>query len=387
MRTVAFDFSGLDHLSPGNGQYRYCIDLVRGLSRLPSDFHFIVIGSRPRPPDQIAAVFDAPSWRYIHVPRIEMRGAYYFDQLRYARLLLRERVDVFHTPHTFVPMPALSLGRATREGGWRTVVTVHDLMSEIFPEYRERAASRPYRRFKRAVQSHRTQIIAISQATAADLDKYWNVPAERVSVVPHGPEIAEAQRPANRLRNVADTRFVLSPYNLEPRKNLQALLTAMTDVRRAHGDVRLVLYGRAAVTPDREAAFRAQVRALGLDAAIVLTDFVSDQSLAWLYRMSTLFVFPTLYEGFGLPVVEAMAAGACVVARNQSAMAEILGEAGIQVDTSDPSQLSAAMIALLGEPGRRAELGRAARDRAALYSQEAMSRGTVAAYKRALERG
>ena len=377
MRTVAFDFSGLDHLNPGNGQYRYCIDLIRGFSRLPADFDFLVIGSRLHPPQQIADIFAAPQWRYTQLPRLDARGAYYFDHVRYAWLLSRERVDIFHTPHTFVPA---SLTR-------RAVVTVHDLMSEIFPEYRERVASKPYQRFKKAVQNPRCRVIAISETTAADLEKYWHVPAERISIVPHGPEIAEPQPPEdNVLQDLADTTFVLSPYNLEPRKNLGTLLTAMADVRKADPAVQLVLYGRAAVTPEREDAFQAQVRALALDEAVVLTGFLPDEALAWLYRASSLFVFPTLYEGFGLPILEAMAAGACVVARNQSAMAEILGDAGVQVETQDAAELAAAIIALLRNPARRDELAGAARVRASRYTQDAMARGTLAVYTRALGR-
>jgi glycosyltransferase involved in cell wall biosynthesis len=322
-------------------------------------------------------VFDAGQWRYTHLPKLTSRGAYYFDQLRFAWLLRRERVNLFHTPHTFVPLPA----------SWRTVVTVYDLMSEIFPEYRERVASRPYRRFKRAVQGPGAHIIAISQTTAADLHKLWRIPPERMSTVPLGAEIAEPRRPENNvLRDLADITFVLSPYNLEPRKNLYGLLVATAEIRRARPEVRLVLYGRAAVTPQRVEMFRAQVRELGLADALVLTDFISDEVLAWLYRAASLFVFPSLYEGFGLPVLEAMAAGACVVARNQSAMAEILGDAGLAVETSDTPQLAAAMRALLDDPARRAELGHAAQARAARFSQDAMARDTLAVYMRALER-
>ena len=385
MRTVAFDFSGLDHLNPGNGQYRYCIDLIRGLSRLRPDFAFVVIGSRPQASPHIEDSVCAPHWRYVHLPRVTLRGSYYIDQLRYAWLLSRERVDIFHTPHTFVPWRGVSRRSATRGGGRPTVVTVYDLMSEIFPEYGERVASRPYQRYKRAVQDPRCRVIAISQTTGRDLHTYWHVPAERVSVVPLGPEIAQPARPDDIvLQGLADTTFVLSPYNLEPRKNLGALLTAMADVRKADPGVMLVLYGRAAVTAEREDLFRAQVRGLGLDAAVLLTGFSPDASLAWLYRASSLFVFPTLYEGFGLPILEAMAAGACVVARNQSAMAEILADAGVQVETQDAAALAAVMTALLRNPARRDVLGRAAQLRASQYSQEAMARGTLGAYARAL---
>jgi glycosyltransferase involved in cell wall biosynthesis len=373
--TVAFDFSGLDHLNPGNGQYRYCTDLIRGLARLQSGITFIVIGSQPTPPADVADVFNIAGWRYVHLPRLSMRGAYYADLIRFAWLLRRERVDVFHTPHTFVP---------TRFS-WHAVVTVYDLMSEMFPEYAERVASRPYQRFRKSVRDPRTRVIAISQTTARDLERYWGVAGPRVSVVPIGVEIADARSPEDgALRGLADTTFVLSPYNLEPRKNLRALLVAMADVRRDHPTIKLVLYGRAAVTPEREEAFRAQVRDLGLSDAIVLTGFIRDESLAWLYRAASLFVFPTLYEGFGIPVLEAMAAGACVVTRNQSAMAEVLGEAGVQVETRDPHALSAAITALLGDAQRRSALGRAARERAARFTQEAMARQTLAVYRHAL---
>jgi glycosyltransferase involved in cell wall biosynthesis len=267
------------------------------------------------------------------------------------------------------------------------VVTVLDLMTEIFPEYQERLQSRPYQRFKAAVQRKGTHAIAISETTAQDLRRFWHLPAERISTVYLGfEEMRPSATVSEHLRDAARSPFILSPYNLEPRKNLSALLVAMSAVRRAAPNVRLVLYGRAAVTPEREAEFRDRVREAGLDAAVFLTGFVSDEDLAWLYRAATLFVFPTLYEGFGIPVLEAMAAGACVVTRNQSAMAEVLGDAGAQVETRDPRALAAAITALLADTERRAALGRAARERAGRFTQEAMSRGTVAAYMRALER-
>ncbi|HUP39249.1 MAG TPA: glycosyltransferase family 1 protein [Vicinamibacterales bacterium] len=376
MHTVAFDFSGLDHLNPGNGQYRYCTDLLRGLARLQAGLTFVVIGSQPKPPPQIAGVFDAPGWRYLHLPRVSARGAYYADLVRYPWLLQRERVDLFHTPHTFIPRAPIPM-----------VVTIMDLMTEMFPEYEARRQSRPYRRFKAAVQRQGTHAIAISETTAEDLRRIWHVRAERISTVPLGveePRPSEAVSPE--LREAARSPFILSPYNLEPRKNLSALIAAMKMVRRSVPDARLVLYGRAAVTPEREARFRDRLRDAALESAVSLTGFVSDEDLAWLYREAALFVFPTLYEGFGIPVVEAMAAGACVVTRNQSAMAEVLGHAGVQVETQDPEALAAAISALLADPQRRATLGRAAKVRAGRFTQEAMSRGTVAAYMRALER-
>ena len=152
--TVAFDLSGLDHLHAGNGQYRYCTELLQGLAAAADGWRFVVAGSRARPAEEIAHLFDAGGWSYAHLPRRPRRGAFYVDQLRYARLVSRVGADLFHSPHTFVPrwpVPA--------------VVTVLDMMMEIFPEYQAVLGTRPYKRFRSAVERASTHPIAISKTT------------------------------------------------------------------------------------------------------------------------------------------------------------------------------------------------------------------------------
>jgi glycosyltransferase involved in cell wall biosynthesis len=374
--TVAFDFSGLDHLNAGNGQYRYCTELLHGLAMVADGWRVVVAGSRPRPADEIAHLFDGDGWSYAHMPQHQRKGAFYLDQLRYARFLRRVRADLFHSPHTFVPrwpVPA--------------VVTVLDLMMEMFPEYRAVLETRPYKRFKSAVQQPRTHAIAISKTTAGDLQKYWRIPAERISTVWLGfDEVTPAVSVGDRLRDLARDQYILAPFNLEPRKNLEALLVAFAGLRDSFSTVRLVLFGRAAVTDERERHFRARVDALNLADGIALTGVVSDAELAWLYRSAAMFVFPSLYEGFGIPVLEAMHAGTCVVARNQSAMAEVLGDAGVQVDTADAAALKNAIHGLFVDPARRATLGAAGRLRAATFTRDAMARGTLDVYRRVIAR-
>lgn len=372
---VAFDFSGLDHLNPGNGQFRYCTDLIKGLAAFGSGLRYVVLGSRATPPEPIAGLFTRAAFRYVHVPPRSSRGAYYLDQVRYGWLLRRERVDLFHTPHTFLP----------RLTGARAIVTVLDLMTDLFPEYRERFESRTYRRYKAAVQRNGTHVIAISRTTAADLERLWRVPRERISTVYLGFDNAvPSSSVPKELLALTQRPFVLSPYNLEPRKNLQALVSAFVTVRQRFPELTLVLYGRAAVTPDRERAFQQQLDALGIRNAVMFTGFLSDEDLAWLYRAASMFVFPSLYEGFGIPVLEALSAGACVIARNQSAMAEVIGNAGLTVETQNPAELAAAMTTILGDPQLRMVLNRAAEERARQFSLEAMTRGTITAYLHAL---
>jgi len=374
--TIAFDFSGLDHLNVGNGQYRYCADLLNGLAALGPDYDFIVLGSRPTAPPDVDGLFADSRWRYLHVPKWKFRGGFYLAHARLATLLQRHDIDLLHSPHTFLPL----LGTTP------VVVTIYDLMSELFPEYEARVASRPYRMFKHAVERRRPHIIAISKTTAQDLERLWHVPSDRITVV----HLATGEKYGNahsaHLEQHTARPFVLSPFNLEPRKNLSSLLRAMKLVLERRPDVRLLLYGRAAVTPDRERAFHHQVEVLGLQENIQLTGFVSDADLSYLYSRATVFAFPSLYEGFGLPVLEAMAAGSCTIVRDTSAMAEVLGDAGVQVDTADPTMLGQAIAALLDDAPRREKLGLAARHRAAGFTRSAMAKATLGVYARTLGR-
>ena len=273
------------------------------------------------------------------------------------------------------------------------VVTQHDMMFELFAEYAEAVRSRPYRLTRWAIRHRARRIVCISETTAADISRLWGMPCERLDVIPHGTEFTDpaiehdaALELPPALAAPGSGPVLVSPYNLEPRKNLTSLIEAFGQLKGIEPAARLVLFGRAAVTPDREGAFADQVARAGVADRLVLTGVLSDAQLAWLYRRATLFVFPSLYEGFGLPVLEAMAAGACVVVRGVSAMAEVVGAAGVTTETSDPAQLAETMAELLRSPDRRAELGKAARRRAAAFTVERMARQTVQTYAKALER-
>jgi glycosyltransferase involved in cell wall biosynthesis len=123
---------------------------------------------------------------------------------------------------------------------------------------------------------------------------------------------------------------------------------------------------------------------LNLEGQVVRTGVLTDSALARLYDQATLFVFPSLYEGFGLPVLEAMAAGKCVLARSASAMVEVVGSAGMLVETRDPEALAAAISKLLADMDLRQELGRAAQERSALFTTERMAQLTYQSYCAAL---
>ena len=378
---IAIDFTHLDSVSPASGQYRYVIDLVRGLARLQPEMSFLVLGSRSEPVPELRTVFQqyGDRWKYRQLPHRQFRGAVYADHARYSWVLLRERISLLHSLHTFVPFLAPC----------PVVITMYDLMHELFDDYEEARRSRPYRLHKWAVKNFVRRIVCISETTAIDLRQHWGVEDFKTDVIPLGTNFLkseEAQRDVQpESQNLtAPSPVLLSPYNLEPRKNLDALLAATALLSSTYGDLKLVLFGRAAVTPEREGKFERRVQELNIQQNVVRTGLLTDEELAALYRRATLFVFPSLYEGFGLPVLEAMSIGACVIARNVSAMAEVVGDAGMLVETRDPQALASAVARLLENVSLRRALGQQARNRASLFNVERMADLTCRSYLAAL---
>ena len=364
---IAIDFRWLDELCLCNGQYRYAVDLIRGLAEARPAMRFVVLGSAAAPVAEIAAAFaDGEHWEYRCVPRASGRRSVYREQLRYRRLLRELKIDLFHGLHSFVPMfPPVPV-----------VETVYDMMLELFPEYEGIVRSRDYQIHKWAFSRFVSRAIAISKTTAIDLERLWRFPADRTDVVYLGPELPQAIASARR----NEVPVILAPYNLEPRKNLSCLIEAAAKLKQAGTAFRLVLFGRAALNEERELEFRAKICRLQLEACIQLTGRVSDKELAELYKSAAVFVFPSLYEGFGLPVLEAMSLGARVVAHHESAMAEVVGDAGWLVDMRSMDAICGAVVAAMNSP----RMGERAAQRARQFGRERMAHETLAVYEKTL---
>ncbi len=372
---IAIDFSSLDQLNIGNGLYRYVVDLVQGLVRLPVEGRFTLLGSRPEPVEELGDTLSRdPRWQYVPIAHATGRGGYLRDQYRYPSLCGRLGIELLHATHTSLPvfMPC------------RTVVTEHDLMFDLFDEYQDQRQGRQHRLYRLASR-RATRIIAISRTTADDLVRLHGFDPERIDVVYHGSSFCGAP-PLVWPPSQENAPFLLSPYNLEPRKNMTGLLAAFQRLRARFPRLQLKLFGRAAWTPEREHAFERTLLELGLAShALERLGFVSDDELRNLYRTCRLFVFPSLYEGFGLPLLEAMASSACVVARNQSAMAEVVGPAGVLADTTNPDLFADAIAGILQNEPLQTSLRWAAYRRAQLFSIERMATQTLRTYYAALE--
>ena len=373
---IAIDFSTLDHLQMTAGHYRYTVQLVRGLAQIAGSQEFLLLGSQPEPVTELKEIFGRGSrWVYRRKIPWRRRGAPYVDELGYFRHFLAEPVSLLHVVHNLIPLSARC----------PVIVTKHDLIEEIFPEYEATRRISLYAIHRRRLERRADRIICISQTTANDLKRYWGIGVERCVVIHHGVEESFFAEPGDDLLAPhpvfhPEAMVLASPYNLEPRKNLRTLVEALAALRREFPGLKLVLFGRGLLTPEREEAFERLIADLGLQDSIVRLGVVSDAMLKQIYRRADVFVFPSLYEGFGLPVLEALACGACVLGGNTAATAEVAGDAAELVDTSDCAKMTAALGGLLRAPERREELRRAGPLRARQFPLETMVRRTWETY-------
>ena len=292
--------------------------------------------------------------------------------------LRRLRVDVFHgMDHVGIPF----VGRSAK-----TVVTVHDVIVLILPETFTPRHRLVVRTALARVRRKADRVIVPSQAVKRDVVTRLGVPGDRVVVTPEGCEPCfRPIRSAGALHAAAakyglPPRYVLAVGTLEPRKNLTTLLRAFARLRRdgeVDPELRLVLAGARGWL--EEPIFRA-VRSLGLDEAVHFPGFIDDDDLPAVYGGAALFVFPSLYEGFGLPLLEAMACGVPVVASNVSSLPEVAGDAALLVDPRETDDLADAVARALRDGALRDRLRAAGLARARQFSWEATARRTLDAY-------
>jgi len=355
------------------------VDLIRGLAAIaPDRVKFIVFGSKAEPVSELVDIFqNHQDWQYRQIKPWRFKGSTYMHQLRYAAIIATHRLDIFHALHSFIPFFK----------SCRVVFTQYDLMWELFPEYSAIIGSRDYKQLRWGVQHRVDQIISISDSTANDTVRLWQIPLERISVIRNCVDPvkfnhtnATSFSPLVQSIQTDTGQTLLSVFNLEPRKNLEALLQALPMVLAQYPNLRLFLFGKAAWTMERQQKFTALLKELNIEDRVICTGFVEDHELALLYRYATIFIFPSLYEGFGLPILEAMAQGACVVARAASSMAEIVGEAGVLVEPCDRDHLATAIGNLLENQALRASLSTLAKARAAEFTVTKMATNTLKVY-------
>ncbi len=363
------------------------INLLDGLARLDSgnDYRLLYIGGLK---SQAAERLELVKDRLPKQPNFAFRHHRFPSRLNLN--LVREYLlpvnlftgdfDLLHIPYHFAPLVR----------GRRTIHTVYDLTPVINPGWHTPRNAAEFRRSLRLITRRTDRVLAISESTGRDLVRLFDFPADRVTVIHLGVDrnrffpLDEAGRAAARKRLAGcgiEGEYLLYVGTIEPRKNLARLLLAFDRVRRlGHREYRLVIAGRRGWLCE---GFEKTLA--GLPAAaremIIRTEYFPKEGLTDLYNLATAFVYPSLYEGFGLPVLEAMACGCPVVTSNTSSLPELAGTAARLADPTEVESIAAAISDVLADPVERERMRREGFRQAERFSWEATARKTLAVYR------
>ena len=360
--------AGVEIANGGVGAYIY--QLISCLQQVAPQHVYVLIRYGTGRLD----IYHRPGGRTVFIPPWDagLRGR--LSERSLVRIVREQALDVVHYPNQF--------GGPFLPAAIKRVATLHDLTPLLFPEHHPRTRVLAYRLLLRRSLRRATHVIVDAASTRTDLVARRLAAADAVTVVPLAA--SAAFRPAPPHTDLArrydlPRRFVLSVGVLEPRKNYARLVAAVQRLRDAGEDIGLVIAGRDGWHWENplDAPAHADLR----PHARLLRN-LPEADLPALYRHATAFAYPSLYEGFGLPLLEAMASGVPVVTSNVSSMPEVVGDAALLVDPTDPAALTTALQRVLRDPALHTRLRTAGLQRAAEFSWERTARETLAVYER-----
>jgi glycosyltransferase involved in cell wall biosynthesis len=366
VRKLRVGIDGRAFTSPAAGVRRYVNGLVRGLLRLGEPLELVALGGAPPslPPGvaHVAEPAHPPTnfgWTVVGLPRAAARA----------------RVDVLHAPAYTAPFwsPA------------PVVLTIHDVSYQRHPEWFPYRRDRIRRAFYRRSAHSAARILTDSEFSAAEIAAAYGIPESRLTVVPLGVDGGFVPGTAGELPEGVRDPYVLHVGDLHTRRNVGVVLEGVLGARRLGGDtarLTLVLAGvdRGLGTELCDAAMRR-----GAAEAVVQLGAVSEDRLHALYTHARALVYPSRYEGFGLPVLEAMASGTPVIASRAASIPEVVGAAGLLLDPLDVSEWTEAIVRVVRNEALRRTMSAAGIARAGAFTWECTARRTLDVYRRALE--
>ena len=349
----------------------YIRNLLRQLARIDHDTEYVLLCGEA---DIGVAAQLGPNFRAVlePSPNYSIR-----EQIHVPWVLRRERPDLYHAPHYVLPAAV----------GCSSVVTIHDCIHLMFPQYLPSRAAYAYARAQMWTAAHRSDcILTVSDASKRDILHLFNIPPEKIVVIYNAIDAHFSVTPPAdavcrvRERYQLNHRFVLYVGNIKPHKNLVRLIEAFNELRTGElEDLKLLIIGDEI---SKLPALRRAVHRHKLHKHVRFLGYVPDDQLAVLYRLAAVFVFPSLYEGFGLPPLEAMASGTPVVVSNVSSLPEVVGDAAVLVDPHDVDSIVDGLRLVLTDPARAEEMRRKGLERAREFSWERSVARTLEVYKR-----
>lgn len=369
---IAIDGRYIQDHFPGIAAYTF--NLIRHLAAENADK--LIVFHNPRLPNSRYDLNDLSRLDNVHLVPLAVPTFSLREQWRLPLAALHEGADILHSPYYIKPyLPSLP-----------SVTTVCDVISAHYPTYLpSRHARWLFALTTRLALATSRRVITLSECSRRDLCERYGTALVKVAVTHLAAD--PRYRPLDRrqcepLRQIRDLppRFALYVGINKPHKNLVTLVEAVALARR-NTDLRLVIAG--AYDPRWPEAHHAVAR-LGLDRAVTFLKNVPTTELPLLYNLAEYFAFPSLYEGFGLPPLEAMACGRPVICSNSSSLPEVVADAAVTLDPRDRDGWADSLVELWDSPERREELARRSLARAALFSWQKTARRTLDVYAEAL---
>jgi glycosyltransferase involved in cell wall biosynthesis len=362
-------------LSESAGVGTYTRGLIEGLARVDAENEYLLYAYLDVPEPFGLDLSPQPNFTFRTLQSgWDHRERLWFD----AELPPKEalgQVDIIHSPFFNAP----------KEHYGSLVVTIYDLSFLLYPQFHTEANRLHCFNGTLKAALYADRIIAISQYTKQDLMRYFAVPEERIRVVYLAPRhFCYPERNRDFLRSTLDhleiyRDFILCVGSLEPRKNLKTLIEAYAMYVKHHSGRELLVIAGAKGWLNED--ITQMVAAFGLEERVKFLGYVQEADLRVLYSAARLFVYPSLYEGFGLPPLEAMACGAPVITSNSSSLPEVVGDAAILIDPRHSEQFCHAMRTVLADDALRLGMREKSLARARLFSWERAAEETLAAYR------
>jgi glycosyltransferase involved in cell wall biosynthesis len=372
-------------LSNRRGFGRFARQLLGALAEQPGGHQYTVFVDGPSAPQvevpapfeqMVVDVGEAPSRAASAQGRRRWR-----DMIAMGLAVARSRMDLMYFPATYSFFPVWNVPRL--------VVTMHDTLPLTHPELVFPSLSgRLAWRLKEMTAAHwADRIVTVSEASRQAIQAWSGWPDNRIRVITEGPEAIFRPRAGEpqaglvleRFAIPTDARYLLYVGGLSPHKNLIRLVEAFA--QGVADDVLLVLAGDVNdVFHTHVPEVRATVERLHLNNRVIMTGFVPDDDLVFLYSRAYALVSPSLMEGFGLPAVEAMACGTPVLSSRAGSLPEVVGDAGVYFDPTDVGSMAVVMRSLLDDGDRRDAMANRALERAALFTWEASARALIACF-------
>jgi glycosyltransferase involved in cell wall biosynthesis len=335
----------------------YIRNLLRELAAIDRSTEYVLL---TRPQDTAVAASLGDNFRAVS----DTSGHYSIaEQVSIPLAVRRERLDLFHAPHYVLPALTPS----------KSVVTIHDCIHLMFPEYRRNRVSHAFAKALLHTAAHKSnRIFTVSEQSKKDILSFFKVPPEKIVVTPNAIDDRFSAPPTDEL--VVNTReryqlshsYLLYVGNIKPHKNLERLIEAFHLIRQqGRSELELIIIGDEI---SKLQSLRRAVHKYDIHRYVRFLGYVPDQTLAVLYRLAAVFVFPSLYEGFGLPPLEAMASGTPVVTSNVSSLPEVVGDAAILVDPYSAESIADGVLTVLRSTHLRGELRKRGLERVKAFS-------------------